>query len=123
MQLKIWTLCLISLTLMHCKNPKQDQNLSQQEETEQPRDIVGGWKSVEVNEQIESLAEYALTEKEFDQPIKSISSAKQQVVSGMNYGFDLELMNGDVYQVVIYVDLQGNKQVSKWAKLLRSEGK
>lgn len=117
MQLKQLGLCLVALTLTQCKNPNPEPLPAQIEEVEQTRELVGGWKNMEVTEQVTALAAFALSEQNIDQPLAVIRNAREQIVSGKNYGFEIELENGKRFDVVIYVDLQKNKQLTKFQEI------
>jgi hypothetical protein len=78
---------------------------------------VGGWKAIKVDDKIKELANYVVSEKEITSTISSISSAKSQVVSGRNFGFELLLDNQERWEVVVYENIKKEKQITKFNKL------
>lgn len=105
----------LTLTFIFCK--KQDStNNTNTEDTMKTKqtNIVGGFKSVEVSDEIIALSEFVLSEKKITSPVKEITNCATQVVSGKNYRFDLHLENNERWSTQVYVDLKKNKTITRF---------
>lgn len=72
--------------------------------------IVGGYTAVEVNDlEVQNAAQFAV--QALGGLLNRVTKAERQVVAGMNYRLQLDLQNGAGYEVVVYVDLQQQKQL------------
>jgi hypothetical protein len=121
---KIFIVLLLSISFIQCKQNKEtvvtnseELKTEQIEMINQRENLVGGWKAIEVNDKIKELANYVVLEKAVTSAISSISSAKSQVVSGRNYGFELLLENQERWEVVVYENIKKEKQITKFNKL------
>jgi hypothetical protein len=81
--------------------------------------ITGGFSQVATTDpNVKSAANFAAQKLTNGQAgIKSINSAEQQVVAGMNYRMNVELTNGDKYNVTVYKNLQGEMSLSASTKI------
>ena len=120
----IFIVLLLSISFIQCKQNKETVttnseklNTKAKEMINQRENLVGGWKVIEVDNKIKELASYVVSEKEITSPISVISSAKSQVVSGRNYGFELLLENQERWEVVVYENIKKEKQITKLNKL------
>ena len=121
---KIFIVLLLSISFIQCKKNKEsvktnseDLKTEQKEMINKRESLVGGWKVIEVNDKIKELASYVVSEKEITSPISVISSAKSQVVSGRNYGFELLLENQERWEVVVYENIKKEQLITKFNKL------
>ncbi len=111
---------LLSIIFIQCKQKKESVTNRNTEETKmvnKKENLVGGWKAVEVNNKIRELANYVVIEKNISIPIKEILSAKEQVVSGKNYGFELLLTDNERFEVVVYENIKKVKEITTFKKL------
>jgi hypothetical protein len=121
---KIFIVLLLSISFIQCKQNKEtvatnseELKTEQIEMINQRENLVGGWKAIEVNDKIKELANYVVLEKAVTSAISSISSAKSQVVSGRNYGFELLLENQERWEVVVYENIKKEQLITKFNKL------
>jgi hypothetical protein len=121
---KIFIVLLLSISFIQCKQNKEtvttsseELKIEQKEMINQRENLVGGWKTIEVDDKIKELANYVVSEKEITSPVSTISSAKSQVVSGRNFGFELLLDNQERWEVVVYENIKKEKQITKFNKL------
>ncbi len=121
---KIFIVLLLSISFIQCKKNKEsvktnseDLKTEQEEMINKRENLVGGWKVIEVDNKIKELASYVVSEKEITSPISVISSAKSQVVSGRNYGFELLLENQERWAVVVYENIKKEQLITKFNKL------
>lgn len=121
---KIFIVLLLSISFIQCKQNKEtvttsseELKIEQKEMINQRENLVGGWKTIEVDDKIKELANYVVSEKEITSPVSTISSAKSQVVSGRNFGFELLLDNQERWEVVVYENIKKEKQITKFKKL------
>ena len=121
---KIFIVLLLSISFIQCKQNKEtgttnaeELKTKQKEMINHKENLVGGWKALEVDDKIKELANYVVNEKEISSPISAISSAKSQVVSGRNFGFELLLDNQERWEVVVYENIKKEKQITKFNKL------
>ena len=95
---------------------KEDEKITPSENTDkamqQKRNLVGGWKSIEVTDTVKDLAKYVLAENNVTSPLKKISNASTQVVSGKNYKFDILLENGEVWTAQVYVNIKKENKIT-----------
>jgi hypothetical protein len=82
---------------------------------------VGGYADIEVNDEIKSAALFAVQTqaKRENKPLKlvEISKAKQQVVAGMNYQFELTVKSGETPRhatAVVFRSLQSSYELTSW---------
>ena len=121
---KIFIILVLSISFIQCKQNKETVTTNSEElKTEkkemnnQRENLVGGWKVIDVDDKIKELATYVVNEKEITSPISAISSAKSQIVSGRNFGFELLLENQERWEVVVYENIKKEKQITKFNKL------
>jgi hypothetical protein len=76
------------------------------------RNLVGGWKSIEISDTVKELASYVLAEKNIESPIKALSNASSQVVSGKNYRFQILLENGETWETQVYVNIRKERSIT-----------
>jgi hypothetical protein len=113
---KIITLSCIACALLLFVQCKEDAKITPSENTEkvmeQKRNLVGGWKSIEVTDTVKNLAEYVIAENNVTSPLKELSNASTQVVSGKNYKFDMLLENGEEWTAQVYVNIKKENSIT-----------
>ena len=81
--------------------------------------MTGGWSETEVSPEVESALDFVLKQMNTAAKLDKITSAKTQVVAGINYDIDFLLDNGEVWNVVVFRDLKGNYKMTKTASLIK----
>ncbi|NQY06281.1 MAG: hypothetical protein HRT68_08885 [Flavobacteriaceae bacterium] len=109
-------LCISSIQCINNTNTKQEE-IKSETSVGTKENLVGGWQSIEVNSVIKDLASYVKTEKKVDSPIKAISKASTQIVSGRNYRFEMTLENGEIWLAQVYVNLKQEKSITDFKKI------
>ena len=79
--------------------------------TNKANQVVGGFSATEITPLIKELASYVLNENNITSPLKEITNASSQIVSGKNYKFDMVLEDGKKYRTKVYVNLQNEKEI------------
>ncbi|ODU69917.1 MAG: hypothetical protein ABT11_10225 [Novosphingobium sp. SCN 66-18] len=83
--------------------------------------IPGGWAKAGVNDpQVRQAAEFAASQLPGGGAVRSVDSASQQVVAGMNYRIELTLADGSRWAVTVYRMLSGQMRLSESARLASS---
>jgi hypothetical protein len=78
----------------------------------------GGWAPAGVNDpQVRQAAEFAASQLPGGGAVRSVDSASQQVVAGMNYRIELTLADGSRWAVTVYRMLSGQMRLSRSARL------
>lgn len=105
----------LMFAFIFCKkqNSTNNTNTENTMKTKQTN-LVGGFKSIEVSDEIIALSKFVLSEKKISSPIKEITNCATQVVSGRNYRFDLLLENNERWSTQVYVDLKKNKTITRF---------
>lgn len=112
------TLFILALSLVSCKQQTTTTDSTMQKDTVSKEvNLVGGWSTADVTPVIKELAAFVLSEKNISSPVQEISNVSSQVVSGKNYKFDMALEDGSQYKTQIYVNLQGEKEITNFEKL------
>ena len=118
--IKVSLLATAVLVFVQCK---EDQKVTPAENTENTEKIVeqkqhrvGGWQSIEVNDTVKQLADFVIADKQISSPIKELSNASTQVVSGKNYKFDMLLENGETWTTQVYVNIHKEKSITSLEK-------
>ena len=116
---KIFIVLVLTMSLIQCKQNKASDTTKTEEVnmTEGKQNLVGGWKKIEVNEKIKSLADFVINDKGVKSPIANIISAKEQVVSGKNYAFQILLKNKELWEVVVYENIKKDKKITKFNRV------
>ena len=97
------------------KNPQLE---SQPKNTEANQEILaGGWKTIQVSPTVKDLAAYVLAEKQVSSPLKEITDAASQVVSGRNYRFRMHLQNGETWEAQVYVNLENQRSITSFEQI------
>ena len=80
--------------------------------------IAGGWAPAGVNDpQVRQAADFAASQLPGGGAIRSVDSASQQVVAGMNYRMELTLADGSRWAVTVYRMLSGQMRLSESTRL------
>lgn len=83
--------------------------------------VVGGWKSMEINQKIKDLSDYIIKEYKIESSIKSISNASYQIVSGKNYRFEIALENGEIWKSQVYLNFKNEPSITTFQKISKNE--
>lgn len=81
------------------------------------RQLAGGWSETEVTPEVEKALDFVLQQMNTAAKLDKIVSVKTQIVKGRNYDIDFLLDNGEVWNTVVYVDLDGSMKMTKVATL------
>ncbi len=81
------------------------------------KSLTGGWKDTEVTPEVEKTLGFVLQQMNTTSKLDKITKVKTQVVAGVNYDIDFKLDNGEVWNTIVYKDLQGNYKMTKTATL------
>ncbi len=121
--IKVSLLATAVLIFVQCK---EDQKVTPSEKTENTENTekivekkqhrVGGWQSIDINDTVKDLADFVIADKQITSPIKELSNASTQIVSGKNYKFDMLLENGELWTAQVYVNIQKEKSVTTLEK-------
>ena len=84
---------------------------------EVPKNLAGGWKSMEVNDKIKEIADFVVFDKNIVSKVIKITDASSQVVSGRNFSFKLYLENGEIWDAKVYENIKKEKKVTLFDKL------
>jgi len=105
-------------TFIFCKKQESTNN-TKTENTMKTNQTnrVGGFKSIEVSDEIIALSTFVLSEKKITSSVKEITNCATQVVSGRNYRFDILLENNESWSTQVYIDLQKNKTITRFELL------
>jgi hypothetical protein len=124
---KIIVLCFLASTFLVVVQCKEEAKTSQDKTTEsvvksavieeKKKNLVGGWKAIDVTSTIEKLATYVLTENNVESPIKELSNVSSQVVSGKNYRFQILLENGEKWEAQVYVNIQKERSITTFKQV------
>lgn len=79
--------------------------------------MVGGWQTTEVTPEVEDAVQFVLEQMNTASELDEIVQVKTQVVKGYNYDIDFRLENGEVWNVIVYRDLDGDFSMTKKAQL------
>jgi len=79
--------------------------------------LVGGWSKTEVTPKVEKALNFVLQQMNTSAKLDKIVSVKTQIVKGRNYNIDFQLDNGEVWNAIVYVDLDGSMKLTKKAAL------
>ena len=78
--------------------------------------VVGGYQAVEVDERVEEVVAFAIGQLKTPATLQSILDVRAQVVSGMNYDVTYRLDDGEVWNALVYKNLQGEYSLVQQAK-------
>ncbi len=81
------------------------------------KSMPGGWSETEVTPQVEKAVDFVLQQMNTSAKLDKIVSVKTQVVKGKNYDIDFKLNNGEVWNTIVYVNLDGSMKMTKVATL------
>ncbi len=83
----------------------------------QPKQLQGGWSKTEVTPEVEKALHFVLQQMNTSAKLDRIVSVKTQIVKGRNYNIDFQLDNGEIWNTVVYVALDGSMKMTKVATL------
>jgi hypothetical protein len=81
------------------------------------KNLVGGWKSIEVTDTVKELADYVISENNIKSPINKVFNAASQVVSGKNYRFEILLENGEVWKAQVYLNIKKERSITSFKQI------
>jgi hypothetical protein len=112
-------LASIAITFVQCNETTKKTAIEEKVVVmeQKQRNLVGGWKSIEISDTVKELASYVLAEKNIESPIKELSNAASQVVSGKNYRFQMLLENGETWETQVYVNINKERSVTTLKKI------
>ncbi len=86
-------------------------------EKQPKRQLAGGWSKTEITPEVEKALDFVLQQMNTSAKLDKIVSAKMQIVKGRNYDIDFQLDNGEIWNTIVYVDLEGKYKMTKNATL------
>ena len=110
--------CLVmTILVIGCdkKTNTNEKNPTIMEEV--PKNLAGGWNSMEVNDKIEEIADFVVFDKNIVSKVIKITDASSQVVSGRNFSFKLQLENGEIWDAKVYENIKKEKKVTLFDKV------
>jgi hypothetical protein len=112
-------LASIAITFVQCNETTKKTTIEEKVVVmeQKQRNLVGGWKSIEITDTVKELASYVLAEKNIESPIKELSNAASQVVSGKNYRFQMLLENGETWETQVYVNISKERSITTLKKI------
>lgn len=112
-------LASIAITFVQCNETTKKTAIEEKVVVmeQKQRNLVGGWKSIEISDTVKELASYVLAEKNIESPIKELSNAASQVVSGKNYRFQMLLENGETWETQVYVNISKERSITTLKKI------
>ena len=119
---KIILLFFIAVALMvfvQCKE-KTKTSLPEHKVTimdKKQKNLIGGWKSIEVTDTVKELADYVITTNNIKTPINKVFNAASQVVSGKNYRFEILLENGEVWEAQVYLNTKKERSITLFKQI------
>ncbi len=75
--------------------------------------MTGGWTEAKVTPEVEKAMDYVLQQMNTSAKPEKIESVKIQIVKGRKYDLVFKLNNGEEWNVVVYMDLDGNYKILK----------
>jgi len=81
------------------------------------RKLAGGWSETEVTPEAKKALDFVLQQMNTSAKLDKIISVKTQIVKGRNFDIDFQLDNGEVWNTIVYVDLDGSMKMTKVASL------
>ncbi len=81
------------------------------------KSIPGGWSETEITPDVEKALDHVLEQMNTSAKFDKIVKVKTQIVAGKNYDIDFKLANGEVWNTIVYRDLQGSYKMTKTAVL------
>ena len=75
--------------------------------------MTGSWVEIEINQDVKDAVNFVFSQVHNSEKLKSILSAKKQIVNGTNYDLTFEMENGEIWNGVVYKTLKGNYSISK----------
>lgn len=114
---------VISMLFIQCNNKDTNykENSAEPLMEEKHHKVVGGWKSMEINQKIKDLSDYIIKEYKIESSIKSISNASYQIVSGKNYRFEIALENGEIWKSQVYLNFKNEPSITTFQKISKNE--
>ncbi|MCK5906684.1 MAG: amidohydrolase family protein [Flavobacteriales bacterium] len=84
---------------------------------EKQRNLAGGWSKTDVTPDVEKALNFVLKQMNSSAKLDKIVSVKTQIVKGKNYDIDFQLDNGEVWNTIVYRNLNGEYTMTKVATL------
>ena len=117
--ISVYFLVSTLMSFVQCKETIKNTSIEEKSEVMEQgqRNLVGGWKSIEITDTIEELANYVITLKNIESPIKELSNAASQIVSGKNYRFRMLLENGETWETQVYVNIRKERSITTFKQV------
>jgi len=115
--LMITIIAVFAITLFGCSNSAKQKNAEKADEDKVERNLAGGWHETEVTPEVEKAVDFVLQQMNTSAKLEKIVSVKTQIVKGRNFDIDFRLDNGEVWNTIVYMDLDGNFKMTKTATL------
>jgi hypothetical protein len=112
-------LASIAITFVQCNETTKKTTIEEKVVVmeQKQRNLVGGWKSIEITDTVKELASYVVTQENIESPIKELSNAASQVVSGQNFRFQMLLENGETWETQVYVNINKERSITSLKKI------
>lgn len=81
--------------------------------------LVGSWKETKITPEAEQTLDFVLKRMNTAAKLEKIIKVRTQVVAGMNYDIDFKLDNGEIWNTIVFRDLQCNYEITKTPSLKR----
>ncbi len=107
-----------ALVLAGCSSNEQAEQTAVQPvqvECQQDDGLLGGWSFTQVSPEVEKALDVVLKQMDSSAKLEKILSVKSQIVAGVNYAIDFEMDNGELWNAVVYQDLDDNYIVTQKA--------
>ena len=101
--------------MVSCNNASKKGEKVNEDKTEQK--LTGGWHESKATPNVEKAVDFVLQQMDTSAKLDKIVKVKMQVVKGRNYDIDFKLDNGEVWNVIVYMYLDGNFKMTKTATL------
>ena len=80
--------------------------------------LAGGWNETEITPDVKKAVNYVLSMMNTSAKLGKIVSVKTQIVKGRNFDIDFQLDNGELWNTIVYMDLEGSFKMTKVATKL-----
>ncbi|MCE2570052.1 cystatin family protein [Motilimonas eburnea] len=81
------------------------------------KNLAGGWSQKDMSPQAQETLDFALNSMVTDAQLTKVLSVHSQVVNGVNYAFEFEMDNSEVYHTIVYRALDGEMSLTQPVEL------
>lgn len=74
---------------------------------------LGEWSETNLEDDVKEAIDYAVKEINPTSKLKKVIETRKQIVKGINYELSFSLVNGEIWNVLVYRDLDGNFSLTK----------